>query len=68
MNFIGKKTWNIFTVQSSGSIMSGYFCIGFYASSMLAGKTLIKFTNMFSPYEFLKNDDIILSYFKNEWK
>ena len=32
---------------------------------MLAGKTLIKFTNMFPPCD-LKNDDIILSYFKNE--
>ena len=34
---------------------------------MLAGKTLVDFTSLFSPYDFGKNDDIILSYFKHEW-
>ena len=33
---------------------------------MLAGKKLADFTNMFSLHDFKKNDDIILSYFKNE--
>ena len=33
---------------------------------MLAGKNLIDYTNLFSPYDFKKNDDIILSYFKND--
>ena len=33
---------------------------------MLAGKNLTDFTNLFSPYHFKKNDDIIFSYFKNE--
>ena len=45
--------------------MCGYFCIGFI-DFMLAGKNLIDFTNLFSPYDFKKNDDIIFSYFKNE--
>ena len=30
---------------------------------MLAGKTLTEFTNLFSPNNFKKNDDIILKYF-----
>ena len=55
---------NIFRIQAYDSIMCGYFCIGFI-SFMLAGKTLTDFTNLFSPYDFDKNDDIILSYFKD---
>ena len=31
---------------------------------MLADKKLIDYTNLFSPYDFKKNDNIILSYFK----
>ena len=31
---------------------------------MLANQTLIDYTSLFSPYDFKKNDDIILSYFK----
>ena len=34
---------------------------------MLAGKRLTDFTSMFSHYDFKKNDNIILSYFKDEW-
>ena len=43
-------------------MMCGYFCIGFI-DSMLAGKTLADFTNLFSRNNFSKNDDIILNYF-----
>ena len=43
--------------------MCGYFCIGFI-DCMLAGKKLTDFTDLFSPYDFKKND-IILSYFKD---
>ena len=43
--------------------MSEYFCTGFI-DFMFAGKTLIDFTSLFSLYDFKKNDDIILSYFK----
>ena len=42
--------------------MCGYFCIGFI-DSMLAGKTLTEYTNLFSPDNFKKNDDIILNCF-----
>ena len=58
---------NIFRVQENDSVMYGYFCIGFI-DFMLAGKKLPDFTNLFSPHDFKKNDNIILSYFKNEWK
>ena len=34
---------------------------------MLAGKTLIVYTALFSPYDFNKNDQIIFSYFKDAW-
>ena len=45
--------------------MCGYFCIEFI-NFMLGGKTLTDFTSLFSPYNFGKNDNIILSYFKDE--
>ena len=45
--------------------MWGYFCIGFI-NFMLAGKTLTDFTSLFSPYDFDENDNIILSYFKDQ--
>ena len=44
--------------------MCGYFCIGFI-DFILEGKTLIDYTNLFSPYDFNKNDQIILPYFKD---
>ena len=55
---------NIFRVQAINSMMCGYFCIGFI-DFMLMGKILIDYTNLFSPYDFNKNDSIILSYFKD---
>ena len=65
--FIGNKNIkaNIFWVQANDSVMCGYFCIGFI-DFMLAGKKLTDFMSMFSPYDFKKNDNIILSYFKDE--
>ena len=64
--FIGNKNIkaNIFRVQANNSVMCGYFCIGFI-DFMLAGKTLIDYTALFSPHDFDKNDQIILSYFKD---
>ena len=52
-------------IKTDNSIMYGYFCIGFI-DFMLAGKKLTDYTNLFSPHDFKKNDNIILSYFKNE--
>ena len=34
---------------------------------MLAGKELTDYTSLFSPYDFKENDNIILTYFKDEW-
>ena len=61
---IGNKNMktNILRIQAYNSIMCGYFCIGF-VDFMLAGKTLTKFTNIFSPNNFKKNYNIILNYF-----
>ena len=53
---------NIFRIQAYDSIMCGYFCIGFI-DFMLKGKTLTEFTNLFSPNNFKKNYDIVLTYF-----
>ena len=62
--FIGSKNVivNIFRIRAYDSIMCEYFCIGFI-NFMFKRKTLTEFTNLFSPYDFKKNDDIILNYF-----
>ena len=64
--FVGNRNIkaNIFRVQPNNSVMCGYFCIGFI-DFMFANKTLTDYTNMFSTYDFNKNDQIILSYFKD---
>ena len=64
--FVGNKNivTIIFRVQANNSVICGYFCIGFI-DFMLASKKLTDFTNMFSLYNFDKNDNIILSYFKD---
>ena len=56
---------NICQVEANDSVMCGYFCIGFI-EFMLAGKKLTDYTSLISPHGFKKNDDIILSYFKDE--
>ena len=62
--FINNKNiiTNIFRIQAYSSIMCGYFCIRLI-DVMLAGKTLSKYTNLFSPNNFKKNYDMILNYF-----
>ena len=64
--FIGNRNIkaNIFRIQANNSVMCGYFCTGFI-DFILAGKTLIDYTNLSSPYDFDKNNQIILSYFKD---
>ena len=52
--FIGPSlsvTTNISRIEAYDSIMCGYFCTGFI-DFILAGKTLTKFTNLFSPNNF----------------
>ena len=43
--------------------MCKYFCVGFI-DFMLAGKKLADYTSWFSPYNFDKNDHIILDLFQ----
>ena len=38
--------------------MCGYFCIGFI-DFMLKGKSLLDYTNLFSPNDYKKNGNII---------
>ena len=56
---------NIFRTQAYDSIMCKYFCIEFI-NYMLKGKTLLDYTNLFSPDDFKKNDQVIKRIFKNE--
>ena len=63
--FIGNKNvkTNIYRIQAHDSIMCKYFCIGFI-DFMLKGKSLLEYTNLFSPNEYKKNDKIILKCFQ----
>ena len=58
---------NIFQVQANNSVICWYFCTGFI-DFMPGGKKFTGYTNLFSPSDFKKKDNITLSYFKNEWK
>ena len=53
---------NIYRIKAYDSIMCGYFCIEFI-NFMFNGKSLTDYTNLFSPNDLKKNDDIILKYF-----
>ena len=53
---------NIYKIRAYDSIMCAYFCIGFI-NFMFNGKSLTDYTNLFSPNDFNKKDDIILNYF-----
>ena len=63
--FIGNKSiiTNIYRMQAYNSIMCGYFCFG-VIGFMLKGKSLLEYTNLFSPKEYKKNDKITLKYFQ----
>ena len=51
---------NIYRIQAYDSIMCCYFCIGFICF-MLKGKSLLEYTNLFSPNENKKNGKTILN-------
>ena len=63
--FIGNKNivTNIYRIQAYDSMMCGYFCTGFI-DFMLKGKSLLEYTNLFSPNNYEKNDKIILKCFQ----
>ena len=54
---------NIHRIQAYGSVMFGYFCIGFI-DFILKGKSLLDYTNLLSPNDYEKNDKVILKYFQ----
>ena len=58
---IGNKNiiTNVYRIQAYNSIVCGYFCIRFI-DFMLKGKSLLEYTNLFSPNNYEKNDKIIL--------
>ena len=49
---------NIFRIEDNNSIMCGQFCI-LFIEYMLKNKTLTDFTNLFSPWDLKKNDQVI---------
>ena len=63
--FIGNKNvkTNIYRIQAYDSVMFEYFCIGFI-DFMVKGKSLLEYTNLFTPNEWKKNDKMILRYFQ----
>ena len=50
-------THNIFRTQSDDPIMCRFYCIVFIVY-MFAGKTLIDYTNLFSPNDYKRNEKI----------
>ena len=60
--FIGDKNiiTKIYIIRACDSMMCGYFCTGLI-DFMLKGKSLLDYTNLFSPNDYEKNDKIILT-------
>ena len=54
---------NIFRIQSDDSIKYEFSCIVFI-ECMIAGKTLLYYTNLFPPNDYQKNVKIVYKYFK----
>ena len=54
-------THNIFRIQDNDYIMCGFYCIAFI-EYMVAGKTLLDYTNSFSLNDYKKNDKITYKY------
>ena len=65
---IGNKNivTNIYGIEAYYSAMCVYICIDFI-NFMLKGKSILKYTNLFSPNKYKKNNIIILKYFQ-WWK
>ena len=59
-------THNIFRIRDKESIIWGFYCIAFI-EYMLSGKTLLDYTNLFSPNDYKKNGKIIYKYFKDKY-
>ena len=56
---------NIFRIQSSDSIMCGFYCIAF-TEYIIARKTLLVYINLFGSNDYQQNDRIVYKCFKNK--
>ena len=56
-------TTNSYRIRAYNSIMCGYCCIRFM-DCMLKNESVLGHTNLFSPNEYEKNDEIVLKYFQ----
>ena len=54
---------SFYWIQPYNLIMCGYFCNEFI-DFILECKSLVDYTNLFSPDKYEKNDKIILKYFQ----
>ena len=54
---------NIYRMQAYDSLMCGYFCIRII-DFMFKSKTLLQYSNLFSPNDYEKNDKIKVKYFE----
>ena len=54
---------NIFRMQGNKSVMCGFYCIAFI-EYMVAGKTLLDYTNLISPNDYKKNDGMTIRILK----
>ena len=62
---IGNKNFktNMYRIQAYDSVICGYFCIGFIGL-ILKGKSLLEYTDLFSPNKYKGNDKKILKCFQ----
>ena len=69
LNIIKDKyiTHNIFRIQDDDCIICRFYCIAFI-KYMIPGKTLLDYTNIFSPNDYKKKDKIIYMYFKDKYE
>ena len=49
-------------MQDDDSVMYGFYCVAFI-EYLIAGKILLVYTNLFSPNDYQKNDNIIYKFF-----
>ena len=56
----------IFKTQDNDYSMCGFYCIAFIGY-MLAGKTLLEYTNLFSLNDYKNYGEIIHKYFKDKY-
>ena len=58
---------NIYRIQTFDSIMCGYYCTEF-TEFVLKGKSLLDYTNLFSPNDYEKNDNTKIFSILKRWK